>query len=196
VLVPRPETEILVDNLLQLATPGKSQRILDLGTGSGVIFISALKNNPSFNAVATDLSAAALTVAKYNAKLYLENEAATEFLQGSWFDPVSGSFDFIVSNPPYVAEFDPCLGDPGLCFEPMSALASGRGGYADLEEILKKSVFYLRPGGWLLLEHGHTQGQRIFELMKQLDFDDVVTIKDLSNKPRVTRGRIGNYSIA
>jgi release factor glutamine methyltransferase len=181
VLIPRPDTETLVAAALEVLSNG--DEVLDLGTGSGAVAI-ALARAGSFRVVATDVSAAALEVARRNAGRL---GAAVSFLEGSWFAPVRGRFNVIVSNPPYVAAGDPHLVDLGS--EPVEALVSGPEGLDDLRHICREAPGYLHPGGWLLLEHGCGQANAVRGLFADAGFVDVETLEDLGGLDRVTRGR-------
>ncbi|MBV8030380.1 MAG: peptide chain release factor N(5)-glutamine methyltransferase [Betaproteobacteria bacterium] len=179
VLVPRPETELLVERAL--AQP--FARALDLGTGSGAIALALKRYRPRATVVAVESSAAALVVAKRNAaRLGLE----VDFRHGRWLDPVDDErFDLIVANPPYVAEGDPHLG--ALVFEPREALVSGPEGLDALREIAERAPAHLSAGGWLFLEHGFDQGEAVRRLLAGLEA--VQTWPDLSGIGRVTGGR-------
>ncbi len=184
VLIPRPETETLVEAALDRLTPG--DRVLDLGTGSGAIAI-ALARSGGADVTAVDASAAALAVARDNAGRL---GAAVEFLQSSWFQAVSGFFAMIVANPPYVAEGDPHL--PALRYEPRSALVAGKDGLDDLRHIIAAAPAHLRTGGWLLVEHGYDQGAPVADAFTDADFGAVDLLRDLGGQPRVTLGRLEN----
>jgi release factor glutamine methyltransferase len=185
VLVPRPETELLVE--LALARMGECGALVDLGTGSGAIALALKSERPGWQIAATDRSAAALTVATRNAaRLGL----AVEFLHGDWYTPLAGRrFDVIVSNPPYVAPDDPCLVADGLRHEPRTALAAADAGLADLAVITAGAAVHLLPGGWLLLEHGATQGEAVRARLTAEGFTAVETLADLAGHPRVTLGQ-------
>lgn len=181
VLVPRPETELLVE----WGTALGAASVLDLGTGSGAVALALARGLPSARVTAVDRSAAALAVARGNgARLRL----AVEWLPGSWFEPVRGRrFDLVVSNPPYVAEGDPHLRD--LRFEPALALASGADGLDALRTIVAGAPVHLEPGGWLLVEHGATQGAAVRDLFARAGFRGVETRRDLAGHERATGGR-------
>ena len=191
VLVPRPDTETLVQwSLDLLETPGLSPapRILDLGTGSGAI---ALAIAHSLNAagrqaqvMAVDASALALEVARENARRL---NLAVEFVESRWLARVSGRFHLIASNPPYIASADPHLA--ALKHEPLQALASGADGLDDLRQIIDQSPGSLRPGGWLLLEHGYDQADRVRELLEQRGFVQVGSRQDLAGIARCSGGQ-------
>lgn len=182
VLIPRPETELLVD--LALERPFTS--LADLGTGSGAIALALKQRKPSARVVAVDASAAALAVARRNAcRLNLE----VEFRQGRWLEPLSGEqFDLILSNPPYVAEGDPHLAD--LRFEPGAALVAGPDGLACIREIARDAPPRLAEGGWLLLEHGIGQEAAVRTLLEQAGLEAVRSWPDLAGIPRVCGGKV------
>lgn len=185
-LVPRPETELLVELALARMPAGQALRVADLGTGSGAIALALAHERPRAHVVATDASAAALAVAEGNAReLGLAN---VEFRRGEWCAPLDGErFDLIASNPPYIAADDPHL--DVLRFEPRGALASGADGLDDIRRIAGESVSHLVPHGWVLLEHGHDQGDAVRALLRRAGFTDVVTCVDLEGRDRVTLGR-------
>lgn len=180
VLVPRPETELLVEWALLL----RPQSVLDVGTGSGAIALALARELPGAAIVATDLSPGALAVATRNAARH--RLAQVSFVRADLFPP-SGSFDLIVSNPPYVAEGDPHLAD--LKFEPALALTSGRDGLDALRALTAGAARHLRPGGWLLVEHGATQGAAVRALFAAGGFGDIETRRDLAGLERATGGR-------
>ena len=188
VLIPRPETELLVELALQRTPPHGIQRVLDLGTGSGCIAISIALTQPAAQVTALDRSEAALTVARENAaRLHARNVV---FQTSDWFDAVQNQrFDIIVSNPPYVAEDDVHLTQGDLCFEPASALAAGADGLADIRIIAAGARAHLAPGGWLLLEHGYDQASRCRALLSQAGFGEVQSWRDLAGIERVSGGR-------
>jgi release factor glutamine methyltransferase len=186
-LIPRPETELLVELALARLPGDASPRITDLGTGSGAIALALAHERPRGHVIATDASADALAVARANAQaLGLAN---IEFRHGDWFAPLSGErFDLIASNPPYIADGDPHLQD--LRFEPASALASGADGLDAIRVIARDAPAHLVPGGWLLLEHGWEQGAAVRALLSSAGFLQVSTEHDLEGRDRVTLGRI------
>lgn len=181
VLIPRPETELLVDIALQRAFSSA----VDLGTGSGAIALALKAHHPRAEVTAVEASAAALEVAKSNAmRLSLE----LDFRQGRWFDPLAGErFDLIVSNPPYVAAEDPYLRDLG--FEPRQALVAGSDGLDALREIAREARGFLAPGGWLLLEHGMGQDEAVRALLEQAGLEEIASWPDLAGIPRVAGGK-------
>ena len=182
VLIPRPETELLVERALALAPAS----VLDLGTGSGAVALAIKRHLASARVVAVERSTAALAVAQRNAmKLGLE----VDFHHGLWFAPVAGRrFDLVVSNPPYVAAGDPHLSQGDLRFEPASALVSGPDGLEAIREIAAGAAAHLNPGGWLLVEHGFGQDQEVRELLRQAGLEGIESWPDLAGIARVTGG--------
>ena len=175
-LIPRPETELLIDITLNLLDKNKNLKVLDLGTGSGVIAITISEKRPKWKLSATDLSLDALNIARLNSTKKID------FYCGSWFDPVPPeTFDLIVSNPPYINEHDPHLQD--LKYEPIEALVSGDDGLNDIREIITKSTLFLNSGGYLLLEHGYDQKDRIVKLLEE-SYTSIKTFKDLNKVDR------------
>jgi release factor glutamine methyltransferase len=182
VLCPRADTETLVDWALERLAP--DARVLDLGTGSGAIALAMKHQRPDVHMHARDFSADALDVAQINAQR-LELDVA--FSQGSWLEGVTGTFDAIVSNPPYIAAADPHLA--ALAHEPLQALASGANGLDDLRAIIRQAPAYLAPGGWLLLEHGYDQAPGVCDLLRAAGFADVQSRPDLAGIARCSGGR-------
>jgi release factor glutamine methyltransferase len=187
VLVPRPETELLVERALALiAAPAAS--VVDLGTGSGAIAIALATERPAWRVVATDASADALAVARRNGDALAPGRV--EFLGGDWFAPLAGRrFDALLSNPPYIAAGDPVLEGDGLAHEPRGALTPGGDGYASLLTLINGSPGHLLPGGWLALEHGETQGERVRAALVARGFTHVTSHPDLAGRERVTEGQ-------
>ncbi|MGH8073891.1 MAG: peptide chain release factor N(5)-glutamine methyltransferase [Lysobacter sp.] len=187
-LIPRPETELLVELALARLPADRPLRIADLGTGSGAIALALAHERPKAHVLATDASADALSIATTNAQtLALVN---VRFLQGDWFAPVvAETFDLIASNPPYIADDDVHLGEGDLRFEPRSALASGSDGLDALRRIAAEAPTYLEPGGWLLLEHGWDQGDAVRELLAAAGLVEVETVRDLEQRDRISVGR-------
>lgn len=187
-LIPRPETELLVELSLARLPVATEARVADLGTGSGAIALVIAKERPRARVIATDASPGALEVAKRNA---LGNGITNvEFRHGSWFAPLQDErFDLIASNPPYIADDDPHLQQGDLRFEPATALSSGSDGLQDIREIVSHAGEHLVAGGWLLLEHGFDQGAVIRELLGRAGFVGVTTETDLESRDRVTLGR-------
>lgn len=189
VLIPRPETELLVECALKCIPEDAGCAVADLGTGSGAIALAIAKARPSARVVATDASASALQVARTNAeRLGLHN---VEFAQGDWCEPLGeAGFDLIASNPPYIAEGDPHLRGGDLRFEPRAALASGADGLDAIRIILRDARRHLHDGGWLMLEHGFEQGSAVGDLLAAHDYAQVFTERDLEGRERVSGGRV------
>jgi release factor glutamine methyltransferase len=202
-LIPRPETELLVELALQRISPpaheldsldpasplgeGRSLRVLDLGTGCGAIALSIAHARSDVEIVAVDAFPAALAVARANAeRLGISNAA---FAQSDWYTALDAQrFDLIVSNPPYVAAGDPHLRQGDLRFEPPSALSSGDDGLDDIRRIVAEAPAHLQSNGWLLLEHGYDQAAQVRELMQQAGFSAVFSAGDLAGIERVSGG--------
>lgn len=185
-LIPRPETELLVESALEhLPQHGC---VLDLGTGSGAIALAIAHTRPEVQVTAVDVSSEALVVAEQNAqRLGVRN---VEFIHGDWFEPLAEQrFDLIVSNPPYIEDDDPHLQQGGLPHEPLSALAAGTDGLDDIRRIVAQSPLHLRPGGWLLLEHGYDQAAQVRELLRQVGLNEVFSACDLAGIERISGGR-------
>ena len=162
--------------------------ILDLGTGTGAIALAIAKNRPQASITAVDASEAALEVAIKNAQHISINNV--EFVLSNWFENLSNQrFDIIVSNPPYIEEHDAHLTQGDLRFEPLSALASGADGLDDIRQIIGDCLIYLKPQGWLMLEHGYNQAEQVADLMADAGLTNIETIKDLGNNDRVTLGK-------
>lgn len=187
-LVPRAETELLVEQALELLPAGEGRDVLDLGTGSGAIALALASERPLARVTATDASAAALEVASRNAAAH--GLGRVRLVQGNWFAPLTGQrFDLVVSNPPYIAAGDPHLARGDLRFEPATALASGPQGLDDIALIAAQAPAHLHAGGWLLLEHGHDQGAAVRAVLQAAGLGEVATCQDLEGRDRVTRGR-------
>jgi release factor glutamine methyltransferase len=189
-LIPRPETELLIEITLQLAAayPARPLRIADLGTGSGAIAVTLALELPYTEVYAVDFSAAALAVAQQNAeRLGARN---VEFLHGDWLEPLAheAPFDFIVSNPPYIAAADIHLSQGDVRFEPQNALVSGTDGLDAIRRIVADAPDNLKPGGRLLLEHGYDQGATVQALLRQAEFEDISGYRDLLGHVRVSGG--------
>ena len=184
VLIPRPETELLVELVLKKVSGAKAL-IADLGTGSGAIALALAQEKPHWQIHAVDVSRAALAIARYNAaRLHLERVV---FHEGSWCSALPPiRFDAIVSNPPYIAEDDEHLHRGDLRFEPKSALVSGEQGLQDARQIIFDARQYLKPGGFLLLEHGLTQGDAVTTLFEKAGYTLITRHTDLSGLDRVT----------
>ena len=191
VLIPRPETEILVEiALAQLAKLSDQPRILDLGTGSGAIALAVAHNAPKAQITATDQSDEALMIAKQNA-VALGMIDRVEFRQGSWYEALADqtSFDIILSNPPYIANKDPHLSQGDLRFEPVSALTDSATGLSCLETIISQAGHYLKPGGLLAVEHGFDQSEAVIGLMKNANLEGMQVHMDLSGHARCASAR-------
>ena len=188
-LIPRPETELLVEQALARLPDDDMVRVADMGTGSGAVALSIASERPLATVMATDVLGPALAVAVKNAQAHgLEN---VWFRRGHWFVALGADrFDMIVSNPPYIAAGDPHLAQGDLRFEPPPALASGADGLDAIREIVAGAPEHLVPGGWLLLEHGWDQGEAIRALLEQAGFVDAQTVQDLEQRDRVTLGRL------
>jgi release factor glutamine methyltransferase len=188
VLVPRPETELLVEFALEIVPAGQHAKILDLGTGSGAIALAIAHERPDARVVATDASTEAITLACRNAeRLELGN---VSFLVGHWYEPVGAMhFDLIVSNPPYIATDDAVLKTTELAAEPRAALVSGPSGLEAIERVAARACEHLRPGGWLALEHGAEQAGAVAPLFSAAGLSTIRTLKDLAGHDRVTAGR-------
>ncbi|HKU87148.1 MAG TPA: peptide chain release factor N(5)-glutamine methyltransferase [Casimicrobiaceae bacterium] len=188
VLIPRPETETLVERALRALPADRPLHVLDLGTGSGAIALAIAHARPRASVVAIDNSADALAVARGNAaRLRVSN---VEWLRADWFDALgSERFDAIVSNPPYVAAGDPHLAEGDVRFEPPQALASGPDGLAALRVIVAGARDHLASGGWLAVEHGYDQAVAVRDLLQQAGFRRLESLRDLSGIPRVAAGR-------
>lgn len=190
VLIPRPETEILIEQVLQKIPEFKALNILDLGTGSGAIALTIAKHRPKTKIYAVDKSELALNVAKNNAlKLNIHN---VNFILGNWFEPFVNTkikFDFIVSNPPYIAPDDHHLITETIKFEPQIALVSKDNGLADIKTIIKNSNRYLNKNGHLFLEHGYNQQDDVKRFLEAHNFKNIQTIKDLNGNYRMTFGQ-------
>lgn len=188
VLIPRAETELLVERALVHLPADRAANILDLGTGSGAIALSIAHERPLTSIVAVDLSARALDVAARNAARL--NVGRVKFLQGSWFEELNGErFDLIVSNPPYIAESDPDLQPQVRKHEPTPALISGPTGLEAIEHIIQSAAQHLNPNGWLILEHGWKQGPAVRNLLVRNGFSHVRSHPDLSGHDRVSEGQ-------
>lgn len=187
-LIPRPDTETLVEQALLRIPPVVPWHIADLGTGSGAIALALAKERPCCQVLASDASRDALTVARDNAAYNgIDN---VEFRHGSWFAPLAGErLEMIVSNPPYVRSDDPHLARGDVRFEPQSALVAGVDGLDDLRQIISGATQHLKPGGWLLLEHGYDQGAAVRELLVAQGFITVATCRDHAGQERVSAGQ-------
>lgn len=187
-LIPRPETELLVELALARIPADAALAVADLGTGTGAIALAVARERPRCRVTATDRSAAALEVARRNAARL--GIGGIDFRNGAWYAPLAGlRFDLILSNPPYVRADDPHLAQGDVRFEPPGALVAGADGLDDLRVIVAGAPEHLHGGGWLLVEHGYDQGGAVAALFRTAGFADVGTIRDLNGQPRVTIGR-------
>lgn len=183
VLVPRPDTETLVEWALEMVHGTAAPAILDLGTGSGAVAI-AIARQLNIRVTATDFSLPALAVAAENAS---QLRADVAFAHSNWLEKVSGHYQVIVSNPPYIVSTDPHLA--ALAHEPLSALTAGSDGLSDIRQIVRQAPKHLLPGGWLLIEHGHDQAAAVAELLCKHGFKQVQSRMDLASIPRCTGGQ-------
>jgi release factor glutamine methyltransferase len=189
-LIPRPETELLVELVLRhISRDDPCSRFLDLGTGSGAVALAIAHACQNADVLGCDISNEALGIARINA----ENLAITNahFMHSNWFEALTGrGFNAIVSNPPYIASSDPHLTQGDIRFEPKSALISGEDGLHDIRHIVANARTHLEPGGWLLLEHGHKQAPQVRELLWRAGFNTILSERDLAGIERVSGGRI------
>ena len=188
VLIPRPETELLVETATKLL-PNHRLNIADLGTGSGAIALALSKERPNWQIIATDISPNAIKIAKQNQATHqCEN---IQFIEMHWGTGLTESnFDLIISNPPYIEQNDPHLTQGDVQHEPKKALIAADNGFADIHFIIKQAANLLKPSAYLLLEHGYQQGIFVQNLFKQNNYYDIKTIKDLAGLERVTYGKI------
>lgn len=186
VLVPRPETELVVERALALVH-APDAAVADLGTGSGAIAVALAHERPGWRVTATDASAEALEVARRNGARHLGERI--EWLPGDWFEPLGARrFHALCSNPPYIAADDEALAGDGLRHEPRAALTPGGDGYAALNTLVQGAPVHLEPGGWLILEHGMTQGETLRSALVARGFTHVTSHRDLAGHERVTEG--------
>ncbi|MBC3957745.1 peptide chain release factor N(5)-glutamine methyltransferase [Pseudomonas triticifolii] len=186
-LIPRPETEMLVEAALEQVPAFAPARVLDLGTGTGAIGLALANDRQQWKVTAVDRVPEAVALAERNRqRLQLDN---AEVLESHWFSALQGrQFDLIISNPPYIAEADPHLSAGDVRFEPSSALTAGADGLDDLRMIIGQAPAHLSPGGWLLLEHGYDQGAAVRDLLIQQGFERIQTRRDLGEHERITFG--------
>ena len=185
-LIPRPETELLVETALDLPLNNEAN-VLDLGTGTGAIALALASEKPDWQVAGIDKNADAVALAKQNG---LANKLPhVRFTQSDWFSNLSAaSFDLIVSNPPYVEQSSVYLQQGDVRFEPASALTSGEDGLDDIRFIIPNAIEYLAPNAWLVFEHGHLQAQGVQALLRENSFEQVRSVSDLNGHPRVTLG--------
>ena len=188
VLIPRPETELLVEAALERLAEKQSATIIDIGTGSGAIALSIAKEKPSNTVIGTDISKAAISVAAQNKNM--NNIDNTYFIHGKWSSNIKNeSCEMIVSNPPYIAQNDQHLTLGDIRFEPNIALVSGKTGFEDIDKIIQDSQRTLKKNGWLLFEHGWEQGPQSQQKLKQAGYQNVMLLKDLNGNDRVSIGQ-------
>ena len=188
VLVPRPETELLVERVLQAAGDFPSPRIADLGTGSGAVSLALASELPNSSILATDISEDALRIAQVNQKSLGFGNIG--LIASNWFDALrSDCFHIVCSNPPYVEEDDPCLNDLAIRHEPRQALVGGADGLDSIQQIVESASHYSVNHGWLLLEHGWNQGSAVRQFMKAAGFERVTTFRDIGGNERITEGQ-------
>lgn len=192
-LIPRADTELLVEAALQLADADSALTVLDLGTGSGAVALAIASERPHWQVTGVDRIESAVALAQSNQRqLALIN---VQFLSSDWFSTLAEQrYDLILSNPPYIAEGDPHLAQGDVRFEPLSALVSGADGLDDIRVIIAQASSYLTARGWLLLEHGFEQASAVCELLEQAGFVDVSSQRDLAGHQRISLGRLPSYS--
>lgn len=186
-LIPRPETECLVELALTLIPTEAHMSIADLGTGSGAIAIALASERPGCRLTATDICEHALAMAETNAERH--GMRHINFIKSDWYIGLDGRFDMIVSNPPYVADGDAHLEGDGTAHEPQLALNGGKDGLESINRIVRQAPAHLNPGGWLLVEHGYDQAEAVRALFTQSGFTEVQSHRDYAGIERVTRGR-------
>jgi len=186
VLIPRPETELLVETALRFIPPAAAWRVADLGTGSAAVALAIACERPSCEVHATELSEAALAVATHNVEVIAPDRVRLH--QGSWLEPLQGLFRVIVANPPYVAADDPHLAEGDCRYEPRAALTPGADGLAAIRLIARAALPRLEPGGLLAFEHGYEQGASVRRLLRELGYQQIETRQDLEGRDRVTSG--------
>ncbi len=186
-LIPRADTELLVETALSKMDNRAIYNVIDMGTGSGAIALTIKKHRPHANVYAVDQSIDALVVAKENAERL---NLSVEFIQSDWFSNVFiKEFDLIVSNPPYIEKQDQHLVGDGVKYEPIFALVAEDDGYSDLYHLIEKSWSVLKDGGWLMMEHGFEQGSKLRDAFSTFGYSNVETLKDLGGNDRITIGK-------
>lgn len=188
VLIPRPDTELLIELALPLIPKDKSCKLIDLGTGSGAIAVTLATERPYAQIIGTDSSEAALKIAKQNADHY--HCRNLRLVQSFWFEQIADNdFDLVISNPPYIAANDPHLQQGDLRFEPHSALVADENGLKDISVIAESACKHLKEGGFLLIEHGYNQQPQVQAIFESFDYANIQTHTDLGGNPRVTVGQ-------
>ena len=188
VLIPRPDTELLIELSLALIPKNKAVQLIDLGTGSGVIAVTLAAERPDARVIAVDASLAALAIARHNARRH--QLTTIEFYQSDWFSNVPDMlFDLVISNPPYIDPEDAHLQQGDVRFEPQTALIAKDHGLSDIQIIADQARRYLKPAGHLLIEHGYNQAAQVQAIFNALAYDKVQSYRDLSGQPRVTYGQ-------
>ena len=187
-LIPRPETELLVERALELNLPEQAQ-VLDLGTGTGAIALALAGERPRWKVRGTDSSAGAIALARKNAKRL--GSKNLKWFRGDWFQPLDADmrFDLILSNPPYIADQDPCLQQGDVRFEPRSALVAGVDGLDAIRRLIAIAGQWLNPKSWMLLEHGYNQASEVRSLFHSHGFNTIESFEDLAGYKRVTQAR-------
>ncbi len=189
-LIPRPETELLVEAALSLIPAGTSSRVVDLGTGSGAVALAIASERHDIEITAVDISEAALSIARNNAaRLDINN---IDFIVSDWFGSLSGQFDVVVSNPPYIASGDEHLHRGDLRFEPALALRAGIDGLDAIRQIIADCKYALRSNGYILLEHGFEQASAVRDLFADAGFRNIRTLQDLQSRDRVSTAQSGD----
>jgi release factor glutamine methyltransferase len=187
-LIPRPDTELLVEQSLALSLPAKA-KVLDLGTGTGAIALALAKEKPNWTVTGVDLQPDAVVLARQNVELLALSNC--QIKQSSWFDALEGQqFDLIVSNPPYIDAEDPHLALGDVRFEPDSALVAPEQGLADIRHICTQAPQFLTPSGWLWLEHGYQQSDAVQQILTNAGFTSVQSVKDYGDQWRISGGQL------
>jgi release factor glutamine methyltransferase len=188
VLIPRPDSELLIELSLDLLPANQANKIIDLGTGSGILAITLAAERSTSQVIACDLSPAALRTAQANAQqLQIDN---VSFLTSNWFSAITDrDFDLVISNPPYIDQHDPHLQQGDVRFEPDSALISPENGLQDIRLLADQARQHLKPGGYLLIEHGYDQQTAVQALFKRFNYQQITTHPDYAGNPRVTSGQ-------
>jgi len=186
-LIPRADTELLVETALTLKNVENPCDVIDLGTGTGAIALSLANECPSWRITATDINPKTLAVAKENAQTL---ELAVSFKESAWFDAINDRYDLVISNPPYIESDDPHLQQGDLRFEPAGALASGQDGLDDIRRLVQQALKHLKKDGYLLLEHGYQQAEAVRSLMTEAGYIEIETHQDIEDRDRITLGKI------